>query len=271
MSDRSARVLLGALPAGTIIGSWRLVEARGWGAYGTVYRAERVGQEDAGPVALKLAHRPMEPRAEREVELLSRVHHPSIPRLLDHGVWTLRDGVAFRFIVMDWIEGMPLYAWAAAHPPSSIQVLGVLAQVSGALATLHREDCVHRDVKGDNVLVNAEGRAFLMDFGAGDFKGSRSLTDELLPPGTLEYRSPEALRFQWDNRLVRGARYKPGPADDVYALGVMAYRMVTGEYPPPGFDMAAQVAPQEVQPQELLPPSARATVGPELDRVWPPS
>jgi hypothetical protein len=260
-------MLLGVLPAGTIIGSWRLLEARGRGAYGTVYRAERVGHEAAGPVALKLAHCPMDPRFEREVELLSRVRHPSIPQLLDHGVWTLRDGVDFPFIVMDWIEGLPLYTWVAEHQPGSIQVLGLLAQVAGALAALHREDCVHRDVKGDNVLVNAEGRAFLMDFGAGDFKGSRSLTEEVLPPGTPEYCSPEAQRFQWDNHRVRGARYKPGPADDVYALGVTAYRMVTGDYPPPGFDMAAQVAPQEVSPQMLLPPSARVTVSSELDAL----
>lgn len=93
------------------------------------------------------------------------------------------------------------------------------------------------------------------------------LTDEVLPPGTSEYRSPEALRFQWDNHRVRGARYKPGPADDVYALGVMAYRMVTGHYPPPGFDTAAQVAPQQVSPQTLLPPRALATVSPELDAL----
>lgn len=152
MHERSARMLLGALPAGTIIGGFRLLGVKGRGSYGTVYRAERVGEESAGSVALKLAHSPMDPRFEREVELLSRVRHPSIPRLHAHGVWTLRDGVDFPFIVMDWLDGMPLYAWAAAHPPSSAQALGVLAQVSGALAALHREGCVHRDVKGDNVL-----------------------------------------------------------------------------------------------------------------------
>ncbi len=132
--------------------------------------------------------------------------------------------------------------------------LRVLAQVARALEATHRQG-VHRDVKGDNVLVTSEGDAVLVDFGCCWFEGARQLTLGLLPPGTRSYRSPEALRHE---RVGNPAdRYVGTPADDVYALGVMAYHLVTGTYPPQG---------SEDTPR-LLPPSELATVAPELEAL----
>jgi hypothetical protein len=206
---------------------------RDLGAYGAVYRAERVGDEGAGYVALKLAMHPGDERFEREVALLSRIFHPNVPRLRDYGVWIHAGGV-FPYLVMDWVEGVPLYEWARGRGLSSRQVLRTLAQVARALAATHAVGGVHRDVKGGNVLVRREdARALLIDFGACDFHGARTLTRELLPPCTPWYRSPESLRWQERHWNRRGAHYEPGPADDVYALGVTAYRFTTGTYPPP--------------------------------------
>jgi serine/threonine-protein kinase len=134
---------------------------------------------------------------------------------------------------MELLEGIPLYAWARAFAPSSRQVLRVLAGLADALAATHAAGGVHRDVKGDNILVRLEdGRPFLIDFGSCTYEGAAPLTQRVFPPGTEPYRSPEAFRF---GLAILGAPvkgYAPTPAEDVFALGVTAYKLVTGDYPP---------------------------------------
>lgn len=221
------------LPLGMRIGPWRLDAPRGRGTYGIVYRAVHQEREHAGPVALKLAVYPGDPRFEREVELLSRIRHPSVPQLLDTGVWQSPEGGVHPFIVMEWVEGEPLYAWAARRNPSSRQVLALLAQAAGALQAIHEVSAVHRDVKGDNMLVRpSDGRLFLTDLGGGYFTGAARLTPSHVLLGTPEYHSPEL----WEStRRANRTDVSPAlarPADDVFALGVTAYRLVTDAYPP---------------------------------------
>jgi serine/threonine protein kinase len=200
-------------------------------------------------VALKIAVYPSDPRFNREVELLARNPHPGMPRLLDRGSWQASDEVSHPFIVMEWIRGRSLYEWARVHNPSCRDVLRTLAQVARTLESLHQGECLHRDVKGDNIMVEPEGRAVLTDFGSGTWKGAPPLTEWVVPPNTREYRSPESLRFEWSHWRKHGAIYETRPADDLYALGVAAYRLVTGVYPPPGTDPEALKA----QSQEPLP------------------
>ncbi|MCY1015896.1 serine/threonine protein kinase [Pyxidicoccus sp. MSG2] len=226
-------------PPGTVIGRWRLLEQCGLGTYGVVYRAESL-EETPGVVAFKLALHPGNARFVREAELLSRVHHPAVPRLFDHGQWQQRDGASHAWLVMEWVEGVPLYDWAVAQRPSSRQVLLLLARLARALDATHSAGGLHRDVKGENVRVRrADGQPFLMDFGSGHHLGASTLTYQLFPPDTPVYRAPEAWRFV----LLRSgkpppAAYAPGPADDVFALGVTAYRLVTGKYPPATYPRA---------------------------------
>ncbi|HEX8704101.1 MAG TPA: serine/threonine-protein kinase [Myxococcaceae bacterium] len=254
-----------ALPAGTEVGRWRVVRQCGQGAFGAVYRVEQVGDPAAESRALKLALLPRDPRFTREAELLSRIHSPHVPRLHDKGTWLLAGNTALPYVVIDWVEGASLYEWAFHQQRTSREVLRVLAQVARALAATHAAGGVHRDVKGDNVLVRLEdASAVLLDFGAGTFRGARPLTTEPLPPGTREYRSPEAVRFLWQWSPLSATRYEAGPADDVYALGVTAYYLVTRQYPPA---VNASEDRTHLVPAERVPPEALVTVCPELSAL----
>jgi serine/threonine protein kinase len=220
------------LPPGTVLGNWRVEGWAGRGVYGTVYRAVSLHAGHAFPGALKLALHAEDPRFAREVQLLSLFDHPSIPRLLDHGVWEGPGGLLHPFLVMDWVDGVRLYEHARLHPPSTLQVLSWLSQLADALAALEAQEVVHRDVKGGNVLVRrTDGRAMLMDFGTGIYPGAVTLTPPLLFPGTPAYRSPESWLFERQFLTDASARYRAAPADDLYALGVTACRLLTGEYP----------------------------------------
>ncbi|HEX8701883.1 MAG TPA: serine/threonine-protein kinase, partial [Myxococcaceae bacterium] len=219
-----------SLPVGTVVGPWRVEGWAGRGSYGAVYRAVRVGREEAGSVALKLAVHPEDPRFEREVNLLSRLRHPNVPSHLGHGVWRLPGGAEHPYLAMQWIQGSPLYDWAAQRNPTSRQVLRVLAQATRALEAVHAAGAVHRDVKGANVLVRlGDGRVFLSDFGSCRYAGASTLTPRAFPVGTPAYRGPEPWRFALRFLNVPTARYKATPADDLFALGVTAYRLVTDE------------------------------------------
>ena len=246
-----------------------MLGCHGHGAFGVVYRAVRVGQESAGPVAIKMALFPWEPRFMREVGLLSLVHHPSIPRLLGHGFWQDPSGMFFPFIVMEWVEGTPLYAWAREHHLTHRQQRQVLAQLARALEATHACRAVHRDVKGDNVLVRrSDGRAVLVDFGAGHYQSAARLTWQPLPPGTPPYRSPEAWLFSLRFGQSPEARSRPGPADDVYALGVTAYRLFTGEYPPgPELRQDAQGTWHMVEAPVPAPRDLNPRVDPQLSAL----
>jgi eukaryotic-like serine/threonine-protein kinase len=236
-----------SLPPGTRVGPWKVKAYEGGGAYGLVFRAVKAGEEQAGEVALKVACYPGDARFQREVELLTRAHHPSMPSLLGHGQWQAPGGGVHPFIVMAWVEGLPLYTWAERCNPSSREVLQVLGQLAGALAATHAAGGVHRDVKGGNVRVSSQGpRAVLMDFGAGSYAGAAPLTKGALPPGTDDYRSPEAWEYAFQRPQGATESYAPRPADDVFALGVCAYRLVTGWYLPP-----VEARPEEEGPYRL--------------------
>jgi eukaryotic-like serine/threonine-protein kinase len=252
------------LRPGTELGPWRVVLPGSRGAWGSVYRVERVGYPLAGPFALKLATWPQDPRFEREVELLWRVRHPNVPRLQDRGSWTHPSGASFPYVVMDWVEGLPLYAWAARHPASERQKVEVLAQLAQALAAVHAVAGIHRDIKGGNVLVRlADRQALLTDFGASTFLGAPRLTWEDLPPGTPGYRSPEAVLHRLHWRQSSGEPYQATPADDVYALGVTAWRLVTGTYPPPLERVETPAGTVDVRPPPPAPEDV-ASMSPAL-------
>jgi hypothetical protein len=256
------------LPLGLRVGSWRVTGWRGRGVYGAVYRVEWEGREELGPFAMKLAVYPRDERFQREAWLLSHIHSPHVPRLYAQGVWEHPYG-AFPYLVMQWIDGEPLYEWAARRNPTERQVLGVLAHVAHALVAAHAVGGVHRDVKGDNVLVRPrDGWTFLTDFGAGHYRGAATLTSKLLPPGTPAYRSPEAWAFLRAFLRHPTAHYPASACDDLFALGMMGWRLVTDEYPPstdpkePGAEVWREGGPGLPGPRARNP-----RVSPELEAV----
>ncbi|WP_224240335.1 serine/threonine-protein kinase [Hyalangium gracile] len=209
-----------------------MVAWAGQGVHGAVYRAEPRHCAQGLPVALKVALRPGDPRFAREAELISRVRHPSVPRLWDSGTWQSPAGTLFPWLAMEWVEGVPLYRWGGHPDVSSRECFRVLAQLARALEALHAQGAVHRDFKGDNVLVrSSDGRAMLTDFGLGSFPGAELLTPPGACLGTPLYRSPQAGMFEVNSRGDGSVRFVHQPADDLYALGMAACRLLTGEYP----------------------------------------
>jgi serine/threonine protein kinase len=177
---------------------------------------------------------PWDARFVREAELLSRLSHPGIPRLLGRGV--LRhavSGAEHPWLAMEWVEGPSLYAWAEQHAPSYPELCRVLAQLARTLEAVHAAGAVHRDVKGDNLLVRlSDSRPVLIDFGSGHIQGAERLTWQALAPGTPQYQSPQSARFEIGLARYPNSYYAPTPADDLFALGVTAYRLVMGQHPP---------------------------------------
>ncbi|MDY7228095.1 serine/threonine-protein kinase [Hyalangium rubrum] len=248
--------------SGEVLGRWRLCGRAGRGSFGTVFRAELTA-EPSTQAALKVARGPDDPRFAREAHLLATASSPHLPRLLDKGEWCSQDGFCYPYVVMQWVEGMPLYAVRNERALTNAFAARVLCHVARALAELHRLGGMHRDVKGDNILVSPEGDAVLVDLGASWHAGANPLTDTSIPPGTEAYRSPELLRFRRRYRRKPDAHYQSHPSDDLYALGVTAYRLVTGTYPAPLTDADTS----SVEPPPFLSPSELATVSPELEKL----
>jgi serine/threonine protein kinase len=212
-----------------------------------------------------MALSPEDPRFAREVKLLTVIDHPAMPRFIDRGWWTTEDGRVYPYVVMQWVSGQSLYDWAQLHHATSRQLLQVLARVARALEATHTQDCLHRDVKGDNIRVAPDSQAFLMDFGSGTWAGAPLITEGAMPPGTRLYRSPEALRFQREAGGLKDAHYEATPADDVYALGVAMYRLTTGVHPPPGTEPETRRDDgRPMVPPRLLPQALNGRVIPEL-------
>jgi hypothetical protein len=139
------------------------------------------------------------------VEAAGRGAHGAVFRALRVGQ-EHASGTRHPYLAMQWIDGVPLYEWARLYHPTSQQMLRLLAQLSLALQSLHAQDAMHRDVKGDNTLVRrSDSRLFLTDFGSSIYPGGTPLTPPPLPPGTPAYRSPEAWLFA---ALAQKAGYK---------------------------------------------------------------
>ena len=213
-----------ALPrAGERVGPWRLLRLIGEGGMGLVFLAERADGQMAREVALKLPRLSWLPglaeRLARERDILAALTHPHIARLYDAGV----DEAGRPWLALEYVDGLPLTDWCERHASSVAERLQLLLQVADAVSAAHARLVVHRDLKPANVLVTAEGRAMLLDFGiAGLLQADGAAGATLLGPRALtpDYASPEQVRGE-----------PLGTASDVYSLGVVAYELLAGVRP----------------------------------------
>ncbi|MDM4718766.1 protein kinase [Micromonospora sp. WMMA1363] len=161
---------------------------------------------------------------QREARAAARLSHPHVTQVYDYGEAALPDGTVVPYLVMELVEGRNLADRLAAGPLPWPEAVRMAGQVAGALAAAHRIGVLHCDIKPGNVMLTATG-AKVLDFGIAALAGpEHPLAGQIggLLMGTPAYVAPERMRPG-----------PPTPASDVYALGVLLYRTLTGRPPLP--------------------------------------
>ena len=204
---------------GAKLGRYRLLDRLGRGGMARVYRALPADELEADKaVAVKIlqaemAEDPeMRKRFGREVRMCQQLDHPGIVRIHDWG----EDGDLV-YLVMELVEGGTLRERIEQGGLEPAEVLGQMFQ---AVAYAHSRGVVHRDLKPENVMLTARGRVKLMDFGLGKEHNSTNLTQSGAILGTPAYMAPEQ---------IQGVGFEQGT--DQYALGVIAFELLTGRQP----------------------------------------
>ncbi|HET6726169.1 MAG TPA: serine/threonine-protein kinase [Gammaproteobacteria bacterium] len=213
--------------AGREVGAYRLLHLIGRGGMGSVYLAERADRQFEKRVAVKLVPLALwgqdaERRFQLERQILARLEHPNIARLLDAGVGD--DNVPY--FVMEYVAGQPIDRYCDEQHLNVEARLKLFLKVCGAVAYAHRNLVIHRDLKPANILVTDDGVVKLLDFGIAKLIDSSAdaeaavVTRQDRRPMTPAYASPELLRGE-----------AASTAADVYALGALLHLLLTGALP----------------------------------------
>jgi tetratricopeptide (TPR) repeat protein len=228
--DNSARHLAaGALAArtdlfprtlvqGTRFGPWRILSRIGAGGMGEVYHAERADGTFEMQVAIKLIRSRKKDLArmlESERQLMARLNHPSIARLIDGG---LADDDR-PYLVMEWVDGRTLGEWAPQKGISTDRFLSVFSGICEAVAFAHRSLVIHGDIKPANLAISRDGQVKLLDFGVAQILDSEgaSHSPSALTPG---FAAPEQLAGEQVSTVT-----------DIYSLGALLHWLVFGKAP----------------------------------------
>ena len=233
-------------------GPFRIVRRLGQGGQGAVFEAERDDGSFYQRVAIKIVKWEIDSDATRiqfarERQILAGLEHPNIARLLDGS--QRDDGTPY--LVMEFVEGLPLTAAAAGWPLR--RKLELILQVMSAVEFAHRNLIVHRDLKPANILVTPEGTPKLLDFGIAKLlEVDSQRTQTILLAFTPDYASPEQ---------VRGLPIST--ASDVYSLGVVLYQLLTGRKP----YTIETATPLELDRVVCQDPPADPGLGDDLDQI----
>ncbi|ATB38181.1 hypothetical protein CYFUS_003614 [Cystobacter fuscus] len=244
---------LNLLPGAEVAGF--IIERRlAAGSFGALYQARRGVKR----FAIKLV--PRDARGEREVDALRRVQDLPVVGFHGYGLWP-EEKPRFIVLALELVEGVALDTWAREFNPSTSELLTqVMLPLVSTLGQLHAAGVVHRDVKEANIVMRRkDGHPVLVDFGAAGFEGAHRLTLRL-PPGTPEYRSPEVVRFarEWEGEPPPGR-----PGDDLWALGVTLYALLTRTLPfgDRHGSLAQAILEDAPEPPHVRNPRVPATVG----------
>ncbi len=228
------------------IGNYQLLEELASGAFGRVYRARHLYLTNR-IAAVKLLHTHISSEKERqsflkEASFLEMLKHPHILPIFDVGI---HDG--FPYIITEFADGGSLRQRLQRTAPKLLpleMVIKIVTQVAEALHTAHQQQVVHRDLKPENILFRADGSALLADFGISTVLSSMSVQQATII-GTPLYMAPEQFK---------GIVSKEG---DQYALGCIAYELVTGHQPFTASDFFSMgfkhMEEQPVSPQHFIP------------------
>jgi serine/threonine-protein kinase len=211
---------------GKKIGVYQIQKEIGRGGMGAVYLAERADGEFHQQVAVKLIKRGLDTdeiirRFRHERQILANLDHPYITRLIDGG--TTIDGLPF--LIMDYVEGLPLISFANKHKLTLHERLKLFLQICSAVQYAHQHLIIHRDLKPSNILVTNDKTPRLLDFGIAKLLSSDSnvITQNTIADLSImtpEYAAPEQVCGE-----------KVTTATDVYALGVVLYELLTDSRP----------------------------------------
>ena len=218
------------------IGRYRILGPIGAGGMGMVYKAEDPQLNRVVAVKVPRFDAPAQDRAQavqrflREARAAARIRHPHVCPIYDVGE---QDG--WPFVVMAYVEGPSLADRLRAGRFEDARAATALAvQAAEALTAVHNHGIVHRDLKPGNILLDADGRAILTDFGlAFPAEGDERVTAAGVVVGTPAYMAPEQ---------ASGENGRVGPAADIYSLGVVLYQMLTGRLPYEGAPWRSWVA-----------------------------
>lgn len=222
---------IGDAPIGVIDERFELLREAGFGGMGTVYRARDL--TTSKDVAVKIVTTPTKAfaeRFEREAAVLAELEHPNIVRYVAHG----RTSEGEAYLAMEWLEGESVARRLAREPMDLKTAMRLGRDVADALAVAHDRGVIHRDLKPSNLLLTEEGaRVVVVDFGIAKAKDRAiDLTKSGELVGTPGYIAPEQ---------ARGARDLDGRAD-LFSLGCVLYRCVTGERAFGGDDVLSVLA-----------------------------
>jgi len=210
---------------GRRVGAWRIRRKIADGGMGSVYLAHRVDADFEQTAAIKLLppHR-LDPAATarfvEERRILASLEHPNIARLIDGGM--LDDGVPY--IAMEYVDGVSIEHYCRDNALSNEAILRLLLKVCEAVQYAHRKLVIHRDIKPSNILIDRQGVPKLVDFGIAKLLAEDAAGNDLTRADqrimTPLYASPEQIAGQ-----------PITTAADVYGLGLLAYRLLTGRMP----------------------------------------
>ncbi|MCC5942520.1 MAG: tetratricopeptide repeat protein [Balneolaceae bacterium] len=212
---------------GRAIGPYQITKLIGEGGMGSVYLGERNDGEFQQHVAIKFLRGGffssyMRKRFKNEKNILSRLNHPNITRLLDGGITD--DGTPF--LIMEYVNGEPIDEYCFKNKLRIDDRLHLFLQIAGAIQYAHSKLIIHRDLKPENIFVTKEGRIKVMDFGIAKFLSPDS--EDSSPIQTREGQYVASFNFAAPEQLFSN---ESTTTTDVYGLGALLYLLLTGQYP----------------------------------------